>query len=36
MMWNGVRATGAELDALGFGHGAEDIEADGFSYVVEE
>jgi hypothetical protein len=31
-----VGEAGAELDAFGFGHGAEDVEADGFGYVVEE
>ena len=36
MMRDWVGEAGAEFDALLFGPGAEDIEADGFGYVVEE
>jgi hypothetical protein len=36
MMWNRVREAGAKLYTFGFGHGAKDVEADGFGYVVEE
>jgi hypothetical protein len=36
MVGNGVGETGAEFYTLGFGHGAKDIKADGFGYVVKE
>jgi hypothetical protein len=36
MMGDRVCETGAEFDTFFFGHGAENVEADGFGYVVEE
>jgi hypothetical protein len=36
MMRDWMGEAGAEFDAFLFGHGAEDVEADGFGHVVEE
>jgi hypothetical protein len=36
MMQDRVGEAGAEFDTFLFGLGAEDVEADGFGYVVEE